>query len=85
MRAVLLPAHRAPVARFDVSIPKVRLYDLRHSFGTELFRVTGNLALVAEMLDHSSLAMTKRYALGAVSDVLKGGMQKFERAAGRRR
>lgn len=66
-------------------IPKVRPYDFRHSFGTELFRRTGNLPLVAELLDHSSLAMTKRYALGAVTDVMRKGLKQFERAAGRRR
>jgi len=66
-------------------MPPVRPYDFRHSFGTELFRRTGNLPLVAEMLDHSSLQMTKRYALGAVSDVLKAGMRRFQQAAGRAR
>src|SRR4029077_20134938 len=29
-------------------------YDLRHSFGTEMLRVTGNLETVAELLDQSS-------------------------------
>jgi integrase len=66
-------------------MPPVRPYDFRHSFGTELFRRTGNLPLVAEMLDHSSLQMTKRYALGAVSDVLKAGMRRFQQGAGRGR
>jgi len=68
----------------DYVLPTLRPYDFRHSFGTELFRRTGNLPLVAEMLDHSSLQMTKRYALGAVSDVLRAGMQQFQRAAGRK-
>lgn len=64
-------------------VPKVRPYDFRHSFGTELFRQTGNLPLVAEMLDHSSLQMTRRYALGAVPDVLRDGMARFQAATGR--
>jgi integrase len=64
-------------------LPAMRPYDFRHSFGTELLRRTKNLPLVAEMLDHSSLQMTKRYALGAVSDVLRDGMRQFQAAAGR--
>jgi integrase len=66
-------------------LPRFRLYDIRHSFGTELFKRTKDLALVAEVLDHSSLQMTRRYSLGAVADVLKGAMRKFEAATGRRR
>ena len=69
----------------DFQLPRFRLYDIRHSFGTELFKRTKDLALVAEVLDHSSLQMTRRYSLGAVADVLKGAMRKFEAATGRRR
>lgn len=65
-------------------LPRIRPYDFRHSFGTELYRQTKRLELVAEMLDHSTFQMTKRYALGAVSAVLKEGMQRFEAATGRR-
>ncbi len=68
-----------------LEIPRLRPYDFRHSFATELFRRTGNLPLVAEMLDHSSLQMTKRYALGGVSDVMRSGMRAFEAATARPR
>jgi integrase len=67
------------------TLPHIRPYDFRHSFATELYRRTGNLSLVAEMLDHASLAMTKRYSLGAVADVLKQGMRKFEKSTTRRK
>src|SRR5207249_2629142 len=60
-------------------LPRIRLYDLRHSFGTELYRRTGSLELVGQMLDHTSLETTKRYSLAAVPDVLKRGVRKFDR------
>lgn len=54
------------------SFPKdLRPYDLRHSFGTEVLRQTKSLETTAEMLGQTSTRMTKRYALGAISDVVK--------------
>jgi integrase len=53
-------------------LPHLRVKDLRHSFGTYLYEQTGNLGVVAEMLQHApGSAMTKRYALGAVPLVLR--------------
>jgi integrase len=48
--------------------PRCRPYDLRHSFGTEMYRRTGDIRAVSELLQHSNLEMTKRYTVGAVSD-----------------
>lgn len=59
-------------------LPAIRPYDLRHSFGTEMLRRTKNLETVAELLDHSSTKMTKRYALGAMTDVLRAATSAFE-------
>jgi integrase len=61
----------------------IRPYDLRHSFGTEMLRRTKSLETVAELLDHSSTRMTKRYALGAVTDVLREAVTAFEGATTR--
>ena len=47
----------------------VHLYDLRHSFGTALYRVTKDLATVARFMLHSTTAMTERYAQAAMQDV----------------
>jgi integrase len=47
----------------------VSLYDLRHSFGTMLYRVTKDLATVARFLLHANVAMAQRYAAGALQDV----------------
>ncbi len=45
------------------------LYDLRHSFGTMLYRVTKDLATVSRFLLHANVAMSQRYAAGALQDV----------------
>ena len=42
-------------------------YDLRHSFGTRLYAVTGDLNAVAEALD-VTLETAQRYTLGAVKE-----------------
>lgn len=68
-------------------LPGLRPYDLRHSFGTEMLRRTKSLETVAELLDQSTTRMTKRYALGAVTDVLREAVDAFDGglATGKRR
>jgi site-specific recombinase XerD len=41
-------------------------YDLRHSFGAQVFRATGDLKTAKEVLGHASLRTTERYMLAAV-------------------
>lgn len=70
-------------------------YDLRHCFGTEAYRKTGDLKAVAEAMGHRNLKMTERYVEGAVSekvaqafDALNKSMPKFvkpKRARGKLR
>lgn len=69
----------------EFTLPRIRIYDLRHSFATELLRQTGSLDLVGEMLDHTSRETTKRYSLGAVPAMLKTGVRKFDAATRKRR
>jgi integrase len=47
--------------------PTVRPYDLRHTFGTETYRRTGDLQAAAAVLD-VTLETAQRYTLGAVSE-----------------
>jgi integrase len=54
--------------------------DLRHSFLTEVLRVTGNLDVTAEFADHKDKATTLRYAQGAVAGVLKQAGAKLAEA-----
>jgi len=48
--------------------PRCKPYDLRHSFGSEMYRRTGDIRAVSELLQHATLEMTKRYTRGAVSE-----------------
>lgn len=41
-------------------------YDLRHSFGTAIYKATGDLKVTKELMGHSALRMTERYTLAAV-------------------
>lgn len=61
--------------------PRVRLYDLRHSFGAELYRRTGDLATVARFLGHADgSTVTTRYALGANAHVDRAAADAFDAA-----
>lgn len=51
-----------------------RLYDLRHSFGTLVFQLTGNLHTTSELLDHRSSKTTRRYALAAIPAHLRAAV-----------
>lgn len=56
--------------RIGLDPESVHLYDLRHSFGTELYRVTRDLATVARFMLHAEGSpITARYAKGANVDV----------------
>jgi integrase len=46
---------------------KCRPYDLRHAFASEIYRETGDIGAVSELLQHASFETTKRYTRGAVS------------------
>jgi integrase len=39
-----------------------RFHDYRHDFGTKMLRQTGNLKLVQELMNHSTVKTTERYA-----------------------
>jgi site-specific recombinase XerC len=61
------------------SLPRFRpALDTRHSYGTAMLRQTKSLETVAELLDHTTTRMTKRYSLGAVPDVLQEAGRAFE-------
>lgn len=55
------------------------LYDLRHSFLTQVYRVTGDLATVARLALHSpGSPITERYALGAQDAVDRRALVAFD-------
>lgn len=45
----------------------VRVYDLRHSYGTALARRHTRLDVIASLMGHSTLELTRRYTLAAVT------------------
>lgn len=47
--------------------PRCHPYDLRHAFASKIYRETGDIGAVSELLQHASLETTKRYTQGAVS------------------
>lgn len=55
------------VRELEALPPRCKPYDLRHSFGSEIYRQTGDVLAVSELLQHANLETTKRYTKGAVS------------------
>lgn len=54
--------------------PRCKPYDLRHSFASEIYRLTGDIRAVSELLQHAELETTKRYTKGAVSERVKAAI-----------
>lgn len=46
---------------------KMRVYDLRHSYGTALARAGTRLDVIAALMGHSTLELARRYVLAAVA------------------
>lgn len=63
------------------TLPHIRLYDIRHSFGTAVYAASENLEQVATMLGNTPRT-ARRYSLGAVPAMLKKTMAGFERRTG---
>jgi len=74
-------AFKRAAARIGLEPGSVHLYDLRHSFGMELYRVTRDLATVARFLGHApGSVVTARYAQGANAAVDTAAAQAFSQA-----
>ena len=61
-----------------IGIHGVRPYDLRHSYGTALYRVARDTRLVKDVLGHSDTRMTERYTLGHVPEATRVATSRFE-------
>lgn len=60
----------APLNRWlkdATAIKDLRVYDLRHSYGTALARSETRLDVIGSLMGHSTLELTKRYTLAAVT------------------
>jgi integrase len=72
--------------REDVpDFPAIRPYDLRHSMGTEIYRLTKDLKSVKEYLGHKSLKTSERYMHAAVAEGVARAAAAFNRAHPHRR
>ncbi len=61
-------------------LPHVRPYDLRHSLGTEIYRLTKDLKAVKEYLGHKSLKTSERYMHAAVAEGVARAAAAFNQA-----
>ena len=61
-----------------IGLRGVRPYDLRHSYGTALYRAAGDTRLVKDVLGHSDSRMTERYTLGHVPEAMRAATAVFE-------
>lgn len=66
-------------------VPEMRPYDLRHSLGTEIYRLTGDLKSVKEYLGHASLKTSERYMRAAVAAGVARAAAAFNQAHRQRR
>jgi integrase len=74
-------AFKRAAARIGLEPGTVHLYDLRHSFLTELYRVTRDLATVARFAGHApGSPITARYAQGADAAVDVAAATAFSQA-----
>ncbi len=56
-------------------------YDLRHSFGTELYRASGDIRATQILMGHSSPTLTHRYTLAAVDPRVRDAVKRFGKKA----
>jgi site-specific recombinase XerC len=59
---------------------RLRPYDLRHAFATELYKRTRDLRATAELLLHADMTMTARYAEAAVSHTAQAARDAMDSA-----
>ncbi len=71
-------------AAAGVGVQGVTVYDLRHSFATALYKEVKDLDTVARFLQHSSIALTQRYAKAALGDVDKAAAVALGRSLSRK-
>lgn len=57
--------------------PPIRPYDLRHFFGTELYRRSGDLRAVQLLMGHSTPTLTHRYTLGAIEPRVEAAVRQW--------
>lgn len=57
--------------------PPIRPYDLRHFFGTEMYRRSGDIRAVQLLMGHSTERLTHRYTLGASDPRIEAAVKRW--------
>jgi len=73
-------AAQTRVRRDVPDLPTIRPYDLRHSLGTEIFRLTRDLKSVKEYLGQKSMKTSERYMHAAVAEGVSKAAAAFNKA-----
>jgi integrase len=70
VRRAIRAANQVRAQRGLAPIPeRLRVYDLtRHTFGTEVYRLTKNLKLVQDLMGHADINQSARYAQAAIQE-----------------
>ena len=63
-----LPAGEQRQAFLECPPGALSSYDCRHTFGTEVTRITGTREAAKELLQHADVRTTERYTLGERRD-----------------
>jgi integrase len=66
-------------AKTATGVEQFTPYDLRHSFGTEVYRRSGDIRATQILMGHSSPTLTHRYTLAAVEPRVKAALKGFGR------
>jgi integrase len=77
-RACITVETRMRAAGQEVTLRGLRPYDLRHSYGADLYLATGDLAAVGQLMGHLDPSTTLRYARAAVPPRLTSAMAALE-------
>jgi integrase len=63
-------------ARIVSPLKKITPHKLRSTFGTELYRATGDIYVVADILGHSDVNTTKKHYAAIDTDIRKNAVRK---------
>lgn len=86
LKRAIRAANKARASRRGLPpIPEtLSLYELtRHTFGTEVFRLSKNLLLVKDLLGHATLEQSERYAMAAIQEHQVASVAQLSRLARR--
>lgn len=72
--------HDAVKAAKLTALEPLRPYDLRHTFGTELYRQTKDIKATGAAMGHRNLTQTERYVEASVSETVASAFSALERS-----